>query len=156
MKNVLKIAMRNLLRYRRRTLLTMALVVTGVVFVLVFVAVTGSFKNMMIGQITDSFVGHIQIHRRGYLASIDNLPLHLNLSPGQAKTVRSLLDQMDGVEAYSERVKLGAGFSNFEQTTNVRINGVDPLREFETCPLLLSRIVEGEPDPSSLDRGKLL
>ena len=63
MTNLLKMALRNLFRYKRRTLLTMALIVSGLVFVLLFVAVTGSFKNMMVGQITDSFLGQIQIHR---------------------------------------------------------------------------------------------
>ena len=156
MTNILKIAMRNLFRYKRRTLLTMALIVSGMVFVLVFVAVTGSFKNMMVGQITDSFVGHAQIHRRGYLASIDNHPLHLNLRPKQVEFVKEVLAKSDDIEAFSARIKFGAGFSNYEQTTNIRINGVDPAKEFETCPLLLSRVVQGEPDPSSLDRGKLL
>jgi putative ABC transport system permease protein len=156
MTNVLKIAMRNLFRYKRRTLLTMALIVSGMVFVLVFVAVTGSFKNMMVGQITDSFVGHAQIHKRGYLASIDNLPLQLNLQPQQVKRVEELLGQSDEIEAYSVRIKFGAAFSNYQQTTNIRINGVDPAKEFATCPLLLSRVIEGEPEPGSLDRGKLL
>ena len=44
MHNLFKIALRNLLRYKRRTLLTASLIVLGVVFVLVFVSVTGSFK----------------------------------------------------------------------------------------------------------------
>ena len=65
MANLFKIAMRNLFRYKRRTLLTSALIVAGMVFVLVFVAVTGSFKNMMIGQITESFLGHIRYLRDG-------------------------------------------------------------------------------------------
>jgi len=68
MGNLVKIAGRNLFRYKRRTLLTLSLIVIGVLFVAGFMAITGSFKNMMIGQITDSFVGHIQIHRKGYLA----------------------------------------------------------------------------------------
>ncbi len=98
----------------------------------------------------------LQIHKRGYLASIDNLPLHLNLQPKQVELVEEILDQSDEIESYSARIKFGAGFSNYEQTTNIRINGVDPAKEFETCPLLLSRVIEGEPEPSSLDRGKLL
>jgi putative ABC transport system permease protein len=156
MANIFKIAMRNLFRYRRRTLLTMALIISGMVFVLVFVAVTGSFKNMMIGSITDSFLGHIQIHRRGYVASIDNLPLELNLEPKQVERIERLLDETEGVASYSERVKFGGGFSDFQQTTNIRINGVDPEKEFETCPLLLSRLLEGESEPQVLERGKLL
>ncbi|OQX16332.1 MAG: ABC transporter substrate-binding protein, partial [Desulfobacteraceae bacterium IS3] len=74
MANLFRIAIRNLMRYKRRTLLTASLITIGVVFVLVFVSVSGSFKNMMIGQITDSMLGHIQIHRKGYVASIENLP----------------------------------------------------------------------------------
>ncbi len=81
MANLFKIAARNLLRYKRRTLLTLGLIVIGVVFVAVFVGVTDSFKNMMIGQITDSYIGHLQIHRKGYLAAIDTLPLNMNLKP---------------------------------------------------------------------------
>ncbi len=77
--DLVKIALRNLLRYKRRTLLTASLITIGVVFVLVFMAVSGSFKAMMIGQITDAMLGHIQIHKKGYVASIDNLPLNLNL-----------------------------------------------------------------------------
>jgi putative ABC transport system permease protein len=67
--------MRNLLRYRRRTLLTASLIMIDFVFVLIFISVSGSFKAMMIGQTTDSIIGHIQMHRKGYVASIENLPL---------------------------------------------------------------------------------
>ncbi len=65
MLNIFKLAFRNLLRYKRRTLLTSALITLGVVAVLLFISVTGSFKSMMIGQITDSMLGHLQIHRMG-------------------------------------------------------------------------------------------
>jgi putative ABC transport system permease protein len=78
MGNLFKIAVRNLWRYKRRTLLTASLITLGVVFVLVFISVSGSFKNMIVSQITDSMLGHVQIHRQGYVASIDNC-LNLNI-----------------------------------------------------------------------------
>jgi hypothetical protein len=43
----LKLAARNLLRYRRRTLLTALLITIGVVAMLLFVAAAGSFKQVM-------------------------------------------------------------------------------------------------------------
>lgn len=144
MANLIKIAGRNLFRYKRRTLLTLSLIVIGVLFVTGFVAVTGSFKGMMIGQITDSFVGHLQIHRKGYLAAIDNLPLTMNLKPGAVRKVEAVLKEMPEIEAYSKRIKFGGMFSNFTETTNMRLNGVDPESEMKTVPLLLSRIIEGE------------
>lgn len=144
MSNLFKIALRNLLRYKRRTLLTASLISTGVLFVLVFVSISGSFKDMMVGQITDSFLGHIQIHRKGYVESIDNLPLTLNLKPQEFKKMEDMINHTPEVEAYSPRIKFGGMFSNFVETTNIRINGVFPEKEIQTSPLLLSRIIEGE------------
>jgi putative ABC transport system permease protein len=144
MLNIFKIAVRNLMRYKRRTLLTASLVAIGVVFVLVFISVSGSFKNMMIGQITDSFLGHIQIHKKGYVASIDSLPLTLNLGPNALEKVEKAINEIPDIEAYSKRIKFGGMFSNFVETTNVRLNGVYPEDEVRTAPLFLSRIREGE------------
>ena len=117
MRNLLKIAVRNLLRYKRRTLLTASLIAIGVVFVLLFVAVTGSFKSMMIGQITDSMLGHLQVHRKGYLASIENLPLNLNLKLQAYKKLEGILNQQPEIEAFSPRIKFGGMFSTFVETT---------------------------------------
>ena len=155
MGNVLKIAGRNLLRYRRRTLLTLALIVLGIVAVMVFAAVAGSFKAMMVGQITDSMLGHMQIHRRGYVASIENLPLNMNMPPGMVDKVAGALDSRTDIAAWAPRVKFGAGFSNFAETTNIRIVGVDPARELAVTPLLASR-VRGGAASGLLARGEIL
>jgi len=113
-------------------------------FVLVFIAASGSFKNMLIGQITDSMLGHIQVHKRGYVASIDSLPLTLNLNAKQWKELEKTLGKIPEIEAFSPRLKFGGMFSNFMDTTNIRINGVYPEKEIATVPLLLSRIQKGE------------
>ena len=137
-------------------MLTISLIGFGVVFVLVFVAVSSSFKNLMIRQITDSYLGDLQIHRRGYVASIETLPLNLNLSPQQAQRAVKLLGENAEVAAFSERIKFGAMFSNFTETTNIRINGVVPDREFATCSAMSGRISEGERSAAALQRGKIL
>lgn len=144
MGNIFKLAARNLFRYKRRTLLTSMLITLGVVSVLLFISVSGSFKALMVGQITDSMLGHIQIHKKGYLASIDSLPLNRNLTGKQIDKVIQVLAGEDAVEAYSMRIKLGAMFSNFTETTNIRLNAVTPLDEIKTAPLLTDRILEGE------------
>jgi putative ABC transport system permease protein len=156
MFNLAKIAARNLRRYRRRTLLTVSLIAFGVVFVLVFVAVSSSFKELMITQITDAYLGDLQVHRRGYVASIETLPLNLNLMPNQVAAVEKALRETPDVAAFSERVKFGAMFSNFTETTNIRINGVYPDNEIATCPQLITRISQGEKGPAALERGKIL
>lgn len=144
MGNIFKLALRNLFRYKRRTLLTSMLITLGVVAVLLFISISGSFKSLMVGQITDSMLGHIQIHKKGYLASIDSLPLNRNLTGKQIDKVIQVLAEEDAVESYSMRIKLGAMFSNFTETTNIRLNAVTPVDEMQTAPLLTERILEGE------------
>ena len=144
MNDIFKMAIRNLWRYKRRTLLTSALICLGVVAVLVLMSVSGSFKKMMIGQITDSMLGQIQIHARGYLSSIESLPLDRNMRPKQAAAVVEVLENLPEVEAWSERIRLGAMFSNFTETTNIRLSGVDPEQELATVPMLTGRIIKGK------------
>jgi len=156
MLNVLKFAGRNLLRYRRRTMLTLLLIVIGMVSVLLFMGVTGSFKAMMIGQFTDSVLGHLEVHRKGYVASIDNLPLNLNMKAGMIGKVEEALKGIDAVEAYSPRVKFGAMFSNFSETTSIRVNGIDPERETATTPLMRGRLTEGRKEGALVGRGEVL
>ncbi|MEA1934909.1 MAG: ABC transporter permease [Thermodesulfobacteriota bacterium] len=155
MFNIFKFAARNLLRYKRRTFLTSILITLGVVAVLIFVSVSGSFKAMMIGQVTDSMLGHLQVHHKGYLSSIDSLPLNLNLNSKQIAKVKEILDKNDAVKAYSMRIKLGAMFSNFAETTNVRLNAVNPEQEIQTVPMLADRIIKGEKD-GLLEKGEIL
>lgn len=155
MYNIIKIAVRNLRRYQRRTLLTSSLITLGVVSVLLFISVSGSFKNMMIGQITDSMLGHLQIHQKGYLASIDTLPLNRNLQEKQIAKLEEILKNNETIEAFSPRIKLGAMFSNYTETTNIRLNAVDPEREMRTMPELLNRIIKGE-KKGLLKKGEIL
>lgn len=156
MFDILKIAGRNLSRYRRRTILTLLLIMIGMVAVLLFISITGSFKSMMVGQITDSVLGHLEVHRKGYVASIDTLPMNLNMKPGAVTKVEEALKQDKAVEAWSPRVKFGSMFSNFTETTSIRVNGVDPEREAATVPLLKGRMVEGFKDGPLVFKGQIV
>ena len=156
MSDVVKIAFRNLARFHRRTLLTSVLITLGIVAVLLFMATAGSFKSMMIGQFTDAVLGHIEIHRRGYVASIESLPLNLNMQPAMVGKVEQVLSRMEAIEAFSERVKFGAMFSNFTETTSARVNGVDPDREAATTPLMPGRITAGNAGRPLIKPGEIL
>ncbi|MEA3420171.1 MAG: FtsX-like permease family protein [Acidobacteriota bacterium] len=153
MIKLFKIAIRNLIRYKRRTLLTSTLIAIGVVFVLIFIAASSSFKNIIIGQITDSMLGHIQVHKRGYMASIDSLPLTLNLNAKEIKKLEVAIKKIPEIEAYSPRIKFGGMFSNFVESSNIKVNGVYPENEIACIPLFLSRISKGE---RAIKKGKIL
>jgi putative ABC transport system permease protein len=156
MIRVLGLSARNLARYWRRSLLTSGLIVLGMVAVLVFMAVSGSFRDIMVGQITDSMLGHVQVHHRGYVASLENLPLNLNMTPEMVEAAERALDELEVVEAVTPRLKFGAMFSNFEETTSIRLNGVIPEREAAAMPLLAGRLVAGSVEEALVAPGKLL
>jgi putative ABC transport system permease protein len=153
MRDLFKIAIRNLRRYKRRTLLTASLIAIGVIFVLVFVSVSGSFKSMIVSQITGSMLGDMEIHRKGYVASIENLPLTLMLNAQQLAKTEGVIKAIPEIEAYSPRIKFGGLFSNFTETTNIRLIGVFPEMEMKTLPLLGSRIIQGE---KAIKKGEIL
>lgn len=140
MNNIIKISYRNLMRNFRRTLLTASLITVGVVFVLIYTALSSSFKSYTIGQITDSVMGHIQIHKKGYIASVDSLPLDKNINAKMVEFIESHLEKNPYVQSYSYRIKFGAMFSNFTSTTNIRLNAILPEKEFATLPLVEGRV----------------
>ncbi len=156
MINILRLAFKNLTRYKRRSILTGLLIVLGVGAVIVFTGLSDSFKRLMIGQITDSMLSHLQVHKKGYVASIDNLPLNLNLSPTAYQRLAGMLKAEPALAGFAPRLKLGAMLSNFETTTAVRINGIDPEAENLVAPDLKDRVSGREPGQPLVGRGEIL
>lgn len=148
MAKIFKIALRNLFRYKRRTFLTTSLIAIGVILVIAFGGIAGSFKSGVIGILTNSNLADIQIHRNGYLKSIDNLPLNLTIGSNGIKKIEDLLKKNDHVAAFSKRIRFGAMISNFDQTTNIRLTAVYPELENATCPDLVKRIEGAKNDPA--------
>jgi putative ABC transport system permease protein len=156
MLKVFNLAIKNLMRYKRRSLLTGLLIAFGVVAVIVFVGLSESFTRAVVGQITDSVVSHLQVHKKGYIASIDNLPLDRSLQPKAYKKLTDILEKDPGIEAVSPRIKFGAMLSNYAQTTNVRLNGINPEKENAAAPLLKSRVLNADKDQPLLKKGEVL
>lgn len=157
MKNLIMIAFRNLFRNKRRTILTSSLITFGVVLVIVFGGLAISFKSQMVGILTNTAMGDLQIHRKGYVESIDNLPLNLTLSGTELANVEKKLKSIPEVVAYSPRIKFGAMISNYAQTSNVRMSAIYPKMENRTVPEFVKRIKGEIIDPDQfLKPGEIL
>jgi putative ABC transport system permease protein len=158
MFRIFTIAFRNLLRYKRRTILTSLLITLGIVLVILFSGLAGSFKTMMIGQITDSNLSQMQIHKRGYVSSIDTMPLHLTLDAKRYKKIGDLLSSNSEIKAWAPRIKLNAMLSNFTETTNIRLNAINPEKEVLVCPDVATRMTfDGKREPGALlNKGEVI
>ena len=157
MTNIFKIGLRNLFRYKRRTMLTASLIAIGVILVIVFAGIASSFKNEIIGVLTNSNLADIQIHTKGYLSSMDNLPLDMTMNEKAIGAIKKIIKSNDEVLAFSERIRFGAAISNFRQTTNIRLTAVYPDMENTTCPDLPKRIKNKKNDPSKfIEKGEIV
>lgn len=157
MKNLFVIAFRNLFRNKRRTILTSSLIAFGVVLVIVFGGLAISFKSQMVGILTNTAMGDLQIHSKGYVESIDNLPLNLTLSGQKLASVEKMLNAIPEISAYSPRIKFGAMISNYAQTSNIRMSAVYPKMENRTVPEFAKRIKGKISDPDQfLKPGEIL
>ena len=84
--------------------------------------------------------------RKGYVASIETLPLNLNLKGGAIAKLEKILDEQPEIAAYSPRIKFGGMFSNFTETSSIRVTAIYPEKEFKTVPLLPERVTDGSKD----------
>lgn len=124
---VLKIAFRNIFRQKRRTILTALAMIVGFTLSSVFIGWSDGAYGNIISMFTRNRIGHIQVHRQGYL---DKPSLYKTISGYSA--VGDAIQTVSGVESWTPRV-FGAGLGSVdEKSTTVQIVGVDAVREIGT------------------------
>jgi ABC-type lipoprotein release transport system permease subunit len=123
----LKIALRNLLRQKRRSILTGSSMLVGFVLACFFIGWADGTYNHIIDTFTRNRLGHIQIHREGYL---DKAKLYKTIDDPEA--VFSLLRDIEPVDSWAPRV-FAAGLVSISGTSvGAEVIGVDPEAEDRT------------------------
>jgi putative ABC transport system permease protein len=101
-----KIALRNVLRNKRRSGLTFAAIGLGLALIVIFQGVIGGMDT----QITDNFIraqaGHIQIYAQGYEKKARLLSLDARLK--DPETLAQKVQEVPGVSAVAQRIQFGA------------------------------------------------
>ncbi|HUU04752.1 MAG TPA: FtsX-like permease family protein [Patescibacteria group bacterium] len=124
---MLKIAFRNIFRQKRRSTLTALSMFGGFVLAAFFIGFSEGTYNDIINKFTRSQTGHIQVHRKGYLAH-PSLYKTIDLPERAAK----ILGQMDKVDSWAPRLYSAGLASLGDKSTGVRIIGIDPEKEVRT------------------------
>ena len=123
---ILKIALRNIFRQKRRTILTALAMIAGFTLSSLFIGLSDGAYGNIISMFTRNRIGHIQVHREGYLdkpslyETIDDYP-----------TVGETIQITTGVEAWTPRVYAAGLGSIGEKSTAVQVIGVDVAREIQ-------------------------
>jgi ABC-type lipoprotein release transport system permease subunit len=123
----LRLAMRNLIRQGKRTLFTGLSMLVGFVLASFFIGWADGTYNQIIDGFTRNRLGHIQIHRDGYL----NSPSLYN-TIGDPAVVEKEIETAAHVDSWTPRIYSAGLASVGDQSTGARIIGIDPERENHT------------------------
>src|SRR6056297_2313379 len=132
-----KLALRNLMRQKRRTVYTGLSMLVGFVLAGFFIGWADGTYNHMIDKFTRNRLGHIQVHQEGYL---DKPSLYKTV--GSPEEIGSRIDKYKQVEAWAPRIYSAGLVSITEKSAGAEIIGVDPQRENETTSFS-NKVVEG-------------
>lgn len=106
---LLKLAARNLLRNRRRTVITLAAMIIGVGVMVVLRGFINGQQEVMTRNIIDGRLGAVQVHKAGYVKNVLTSPLSLDMA--DTPELRAKLAAIEGVTGVAPRIEFGAMIS---------------------------------------------
>lgn len=124
MKEIIKIAWRNLWRNRRRTLITAASIFFAIFFAIIMRSFQLGTYGFMIEQSIESYMGYLQLQNPDYFddPNIDN---SFEVSAEMIEKVKSNRN----VKAFAPRIESFALASSGVNSKGVLISGIDPVAE---------------------------
>lgn len=138
---LLRLALRNLIRHRRRTLVTLAAVAVGVAAVVGVRGVLDGLQGVLIDGVVEGGTGALQIHRAGWAESLDASPFSLLIEDVDAVVAKAAA--VDDVVAVAPRLSFPAMLSVGEQSLVARVTAIDPAREALVSPGRAEQLVSG-------------
>jgi putative ABC transport system permease protein len=133
------LALRNLSRNKRRTLLTALAVMFGATAIVVLDGFGNGFVQNLIEQVVLAKIAPVQVFHRGYIGSDD--PLKLSLKEDPALMAR--IAQVPGVTGVAPRIAFDGMISNGAESTMFMADAIDPVLEYKVCPKRLTRVAPG-------------
>ncbi|MGE5576731.1 MAG: ABC transporter permease [Syntrophothermus sp.] len=133
----LKLAARNIMRHKRRNMLTGLMICVGTVTMILTLAYGQSVERGLSNAVIQTITGNIQIHAAG-----EQKIEVLNPQDDEASMlasedrVRALVAQERGVAAVAPRLRFGALLSTGEESAGVAVLAVDPMLEAKVSPRL--------------------
>ncbi|MFC2158810.1 ABC transporter permease [Acidobacteriota bacterium] len=115
MKTYLKLAFRNVLRYKKRTIITFCTIAFGLGMMAVGISLYGGVDKQAMTNVINTQTGHLKIYAEGYFDRRDDFPLDQNIT--NPEQVISILREIKEVTAVESRIAFMASL----------INGVDEL-----------------------------
>ena len=147
---IFKMAFRNLLRQRRRSLLTGITMTIGFALLAISTGFSQGAWGMMIELVTRDHTGHAQIHAKGYL---DRPSLYKNFA--DTPELYATLAKDTDIVAATPRIHAAALAFVDTKTTGVKITGIDPERE-KVATRIAAKVTDGAFLPAAAAKQALI
>lgn len=144
MKQIIKLAFRNLFRNSRRTFLTVLLIGMSLAALMFVDGLILGMTRTMVNAATNIWSGELQVHKAGFMEKLDS-----DLFLIETKPLLSTLEQSDDVLVFSERVMAAGMLSSSQNIGPALIYGIQPEKEVE-----LTRLGRAMVDGQMLDPAK--
>lgn len=124
-----KIALLNVFRNRRRSIITLAAIQVGVVSLIVFGGFVASMYDGMRENMIRSQLGHLQIYAEGFNQYGHIEPEKYLLTKDKMAQIIELVEAVPGVELVTPRLGFSGLVTNGSQSIAIVGNGIDPDKE---------------------------
>jgi ABC-type lipoprotein release transport system permease subunit len=120
----IKLAWRNIFRNTRRTVIASTAIGIALACLLFFDSFIIGMEYNMVRSATDSFIGHAQIHRKGFRDTQE-----VDVTINNADQIMRLLQREQTVEAFSARTLSMGMITSAANLSTVEVVGIDPRAE---------------------------
>ncbi|MDI6704060.1 MAG: FtsX-like permease family protein [bacterium] len=134
MVKYIKIALRNIRRHKRRTILIVIMITTAVAVTIFLEGILEDMRQGWLKAIIHTQTGHIQIMHKGYLEKELMAPLDMLIS--HPKKIEKFLEKQESILAMTKRLNFGGMIATPEKTAIFSGIAVDPVNEYEVFCLL--------------------
>ena len=126
---LIRLAIKNLTRHKKRTLLTAGIIALAVVFYIFLDSLMLGMKNKALSNIIDFESGHIQVANKNYWEQRDEFPLE-NLMDNEEEIIKKI-EKLEGIKGISPQLKFFARLNNGIDEIPVPVEGIIAQNEKE-------------------------
>lgn len=132
MSRLPSLALRNVGRNRRRTLITGLAIFVCVTLVIVLKGFINGTQDLMLADVVEGRTGALQIHKKGYVDNIEAVPTRINL-PYTPELIAKI-KAVPGVKGVTGRMQFNGLISNGKAQTMFIGKAIDVATEKQACP----------------------
>ena len=107
MGTLIKLAFRNVFRFKRRTFITFSAVSLGLAILIIFLSLMNGVDKQSIENLVNSQTSHLKIFKKGYFDKKDELPMELTID--KTADIKNMIKEVNLVRETESRILFAAG-----------------------------------------------